>query len=287
MLVKLPSLTPQPIVWAEEDREGQLYDREVHPLFDGRFGELLLRNLEVPRQATVLEAGCATGALTALVAARLAEGGRVLGLDGSAALVERARARVEGARAAVRAHHPSVSLPFPDGAFDLVLGNLARFEGRRPLDTAADLTRVTRPGGALVLTLPLAGSWGELLDILDEVLVRRASDEGRRALDEHRRSMPAADEVVSRLERAGMGRLETEVRQFELTFRSAREFFYAPVIEHGPLRRWKALVGRGPELQEVFREVKDAIDTYFARRAFLVTVYAGRVSGRRLRAGSA
>jgi hypothetical protein len=64
-----------------------------------------------------------------------------------------------------------------------------------------------------------------------------------------------------------------------MLFRSSREFFFAPIIEYGPLPAWKAVAGQGQEMQDVFWYIKEAIDAYFGGRAFEVTVKAGLLAG--------
>jgi hypothetical protein len=71
------------------------------------------------------------------------------------------------------------------------------------------------------------------------------------------------------------------VERWELLFKSAREFFFAPVIELGPLSRWKQIAGRGDEMQDIFFFTKEAIDAYFTRSVFSVTVVAGAIKGRK------
>jgi hypothetical protein len=75
---------------------------------------------------------------------------------------------------------------------------------------------------------------------------------------------------------------EVIVDQFELLFKSSREFFFAPVIEFGPLPEWKIVAGEGQELQDVFWYIKEAIDAYFEKRAFAVTVRAGCIIGKKV-----
>jgi hypothetical protein len=75
------------------------------------------------------------------------------------------------------------------------------------------------------------------------------------------------------------GHLEYE--EFSLLFKSSREFFFAPVIEYGPLAEWKDLAGGGQEMQDVFWYIKEAIDAYFDGRPFQVTVKAGCLIGRK------
>jgi hypothetical protein len=67
-------------------------------------------------------------------------------------------------------------------------------------------------------------------------------------------------------------------------FKSSREFFFAPVIEYGPLAEWKEIAGNGQEMQDVFWYIKEAIDAYFDGRPFQVTVKAGCIIGRKLEA---
>jgi len=72
-----------------------------------------------------------------------------------------------------------------------------------------------------------------------------------------------------------------EAEEFDLLFRSAREFFFAPVIEYGPLPQWKEIAGKGETMQEIFWHIKEAIDAYFGDRAFSVTIKAGCLLGRK------
>jgi hypothetical protein len=81
--------------------------------------------------------------------------------------------------------------------------------------------------------------------------------------------------VAHHLEHAGFVEAQGRREHWELMFRSAREFFYAPVIELGPLPRWKQIAGKGPEVQDTFLAVKQAIDTYFAGQPFSVSIEAG------------
>lgn len=100
-------------------------------------------------KSDLFEEACGDG----LVPLLLERSERVLGIDLSAATAARARARhprVEAVCADVR------DLPFRDASFDLVVSSstLDHFAVHREIDASlAELGRVLRPGGRLVLTL--------------------------------------------------------------------------------------------------------------------------------------
>jgi len=263
------------------ERSARAFDEEVYPLFGQRFADMLLASLPPGPRTSVLEVGCASGTLTAELAHRLGKDARIVAVDGSPALIELARSRVvaeehAGRRVFFRTHAPATKLPFADGAFDLLLTNVPLADQPDLAAAINDWTRVTRPGGVLLLGTPVRGTWSEFLDLLREALVRTRLDAAIAALDAYIAATPEPDTVVHLLEAAGLVRVGVELRRWELVFRSAREFFYAPVIEQGPLPRWKDIVGGGAPMQEAFFAVKDAIDTYFAGRAFTVSVVGAR-----------
>jgi len=101
----------------------------------------------VPAGAAVLEAGCGTGVSCAL----LAEAGyRMTGMDLSERFLDRSREsdRVKLLAADVAA------LPFPDGSFDAVLSH-QMIEHVVPVGKAlAEMGRVVKPGGVVLLMSP-------------------------------------------------------------------------------------------------------------------------------------
>ncbi len=125
-----------------------------------------------------------------------------------------------------------------------------------------------------MITLPLTGTYNEFYDIYREVLTKNDLEEVLVRLEQHIARTPDVEEVLGWMERADLAEIDVEVENFSLLFKSSREFFFAPVIEFGPLSDWKEVAGKGQEMQEVFWHIKEAIDAYFANRAFEITVKA-------------
>lgn len=106
-------------------------------------------DLNIARGTRVLDVACGTGNL-ALPAARA--GATVTGVDIAPNLVQQARERAvaEGVRAQFD-EGDAEELPYKEGSFDLVLSMFGAMFGPRPERVAAELIRVCRPGGRIVM----------------------------------------------------------------------------------------------------------------------------------------
>jgi ubiquinone/menaquinone biosynthesis C-methylase UbiE len=132
------------LVTAYRDWSGS-YDEPRNSLFDSDepvVHEILDR---LPAGAA-LDAACGTGRYAAYLAAR---GHRVVGVDGSAAMLDRARVRVPAAAFVRGDLH---RLPLAAGAVDAVVCALALVHVPSLAPVLAELARVLRPGGHLVIS---------------------------------------------------------------------------------------------------------------------------------------
>ena len=97
----------------------------------------------------VLDAGCGSGPLSAALRAR---GAVVTGVDASAAMVDLARKRL-GEDADLHVADLAAPLPFADGAFDDVVASLVLHYLEDWSGPLAELRRVLRPGGRLLVSV--------------------------------------------------------------------------------------------------------------------------------------
>lgn len=272
------------------EKLAQIYDDEIAPVWGARFGKLLLRNLAVPHKGQVLDISCSTGSPAIEILRRMTDGSRLIAIDASSAMLDVARRKVAklgplgGKGVFFRTESAVPRLSFADDVYDLVVCNLGL--GEMPDLEAAlrDFARVAKLGSEVRCTLPLAGSFQEFHDLYREVLIKHDKAEALERLDAHVARYPAIEAVERSMAAANLdGRLEHE--EFSLLFKSSREFFFAPVIEYGPLAEWKAIAGgdagKREEIQDIFWHIKAAIDAYFDRRPFQVTVKAGCLIGKK------
>ena len=265
-----------------EDKLARLYDTQILPIWSQRFGRPLLRDLELPPRAMVLDVGCGTGYPSLELLKRMDEHGRIIAIDPSPAMLDQAREKagaLAGKRIFFRSEAPLPKLSFADDVYDVVISNAALQEFEDPEPAILEFARVTREFGQVAVTLPLAGTFSEFFDIFREVLTKRDRPDGIDRLDAYLARFPPIEQAQAWFEDAGLSDVHVEFQEYSLLFKSSREFFFAPLIEFGPLNAWKAIAGKGQEMQDVFWDCKKAIDTDFSGSSFAVTVIAGYLRG--------
>jgi SAM-dependent methyltransferase len=103
----------------------------------------------------VVDVGCGTGSAALLAAAR---GARVIGVDPAARLLEAARAQAaeRGLDATFEIGH-AAALPLADGEADVVLSAFGVIFAPDPGAAAAEMARVTAPGGRILFSAWIPG----------------------------------------------------------------------------------------------------------------------------------
>ncbi|MDZ4694526.1 MAG: methyltransferase domain-containing protein [Deltaproteobacteria bacterium] len=273
----------------KEDRLARIFDLEVHPLLVRRLEQMLITTVAEPLrtlgdEAQVLNIGSGAGAMAGEILENLSANARLITTYASSALLDMGKERLTethpGRKVFHRQHDPNEKLPFAEHNFDLVLATLQTDELDSLDATLAELVRVLKPGGQLAVSVPLRGTWSAFLEIFREVLVTRWDVPALVALEQYEAHFPDGEALATGLERAGLQTVEIATEEWDLLFRGAREFFFAPIVETGPLRRWKEIAGTGDVLQGIFNDVRSAIDIYFSGRSFPVPIVAGCATGK-------
>ena len=250
----------------KEDKLAKVYDAEILPIWSRRFGRLLLRDLALPPKAMVLDVGCGTGYPALEILRRWTPKGassRSIRRRrcSTRRATRRARSPASASSSAPRRRRRSCRSPttstiwccatpasheFDDpgarGARVRARGQAGRAR-RRHAAARRHLQRVLRP---------LSRGAGQARSPGRDRSPRRATS----------RSYPPLEQVEAWFEDAGLVDVKAECETFTLLFKSSREFFFAPLIEYGPLAEWKEIAGKGQQMQDVFWHVKAAIDAY-------------------------
>lgn len=161
-------------------------------------------SLPLPVNGTLLEAGCAAGALSEHLAA---QGFAVTGVDDSAAMV--AAASADGRHGAGYQQASLLELPFADGAFDGVIAasviNIISDQER----AVSEMARVCRPGGVVSFLVPAEGFGDEEMEVLEQSLGLTGFSAA--ALRSWHRLAPkmAVEAAASLCRAAGLGRVKS------------------------------------------------------------------------------
>ncbi len=272
-----------------DERIARVIDRDVAPLWHDRFARMIWRHLggdlssrpygpEGPQ--LVLDVCCGAGRTTAEVLERF-PGARVMAIEPDPTLRELAKARTSEwkDRVYLKAGELADIATLPAASYDLVIANLVLDELAHTTEVLRELVRVTKPGGQVFATLPLEGTWAEAEDLYREVLRDAKLKDVVRRLRRLAGLRPTGFELAKALGDVGIrpDHFVIEQDRFELLFSSGREFLFSPVVELGPLRLWKSIIGESGKPQELFWRLKESIDTYFAGHVLAVTVVAGLV----------
>lgn len=107
-----------------------------------------------------LDVGCGAGADTIALAEIVGPSGRVVGVDHDEGMLAEADRRAEAAGVSAWTEHrraDALALPFADGAFDAARSERLFQHLARPEAALAEMARVTRPGGRVVV---MDTDWG-------------------------------------------------------------------------------------------------------------------------------
>jgi SAM-dependent methyltransferase len=187
-----------PQTWMTRAPEG-VFAGEVVPRLLAASTELLLDVLPpLQPQMRLLEVGGAGGVAARALIERIAGLGRLVVAETDPAL---AHALPTAPRRAARVV-AGLPLPVADGAFDVVLSNLA-LGGDDDDAWFAAVRRALKPRGRFVATAFVRGSWDALFDVLDEAAARGGLDVVGARLRAARAALPDVDDLAGRAAAAG------------------------------------------------------------------------------------
>ncbi|WP_327660272.1 MULTISPECIES: methyltransferase domain-containing protein [unclassified Streptomyces] len=155
-------------VWQKADAAKQFLDQAAIELASAKME--LDELLKVSAGSHVLDVGCGTGNDVRAIAERVGPTGRVVGLDSSEELVAQARPAGPGAAPVEFLHGQAGALPFADDTFDAARAERVIEHVPDPAAAVAEMLRVVKPGGQVLITDPDHGLWAP--DLADRGLTR-------------------------------------------------------------------------------------------------------------------
>jgi SAM-dependent methyltransferase len=263
--------------------EAAIFETFVIPRYLSLFGELALEMVAEGDDAQVVHLYCRTGYPDRGLAIRL-PGAYVVGVDGSSAALELARAKAATMPGLVSDYRlvEELPTPLPQAAFShaLTLHPPASAEDRGPL--LAESARLLAPHGQVLLAMPMRGSFQEIFDLLREYALKYDDTSVAAAVEQAVLVWPNVETLSAELEGAGFDYVDVSLRPSTLRFQGGRDFFEDPVARLAILPEVRATLNVEAAADKSLAYVREAIDKYWGGRAFELTVNVGCATGRRL-----
>ncbi|MCB9640890.1 MAG: methyltransferase domain-containing protein [Myxococcales bacterium] len=218
------------------ERVAALYDRDIWPLWSGPFAQLLLREIPPQLEQPILEVFCNSGELSLVLLERLVGKARLIAIDPVQDLLDFAREKTAHyiRQQRVFYHHSELFDRFrlPDDLFGLSCSNLGLFYADPPDTMIEEMFRTLQPGGTVILTLPLRGSFLDLFGPTRTFLEQIGEEEAIRQLDMHEMQYRLPEQAMYLLHKVGFERVNLRRQSFRLFFDDAKS-----MLEHAFIRR--------------------------------------------------
>lgn len=249
----------------------------TEPIFE-RCRELLPR----PAGTTVLVAEARCGYVPMKWSELLPEGTRIMALDSSSTMLDAARLRIgeELQRRIFLVQQRVSSLSYADDVFSATVCCHGLVTGRQLEEGLSELVRVTLTGGGVAVGVPLASSFPEFYDLLDEAMRVHGMGEALHRIDELRNTLASPARVFEVARRLNLENLEIRELSWEVGFNGGRDFLHSPLIQETFFPHWTGSI-RSSEREPVLRYISDALDTYWHERKFKSRVHAVFLTGQK------
>lgn len=259
-------------------QDAALVDAVVAPQYGARFAQGLLDALPQGDRLQVLDVGCGTGQISFRMLQRLGSSSRVIAVDHDAGLIALARQRGFGdiGRRLFFKTEDAEALSFGEGVFDAVVAHLLYRDLRDRVAAVREMHRVLVPGGRLLLTTPLRGTFGEIFEMLRERAVAHGDRELARTVDGLIERDPATGDLERVVRAAGFTEVELQHTSFRLSYANVEALFSDRLLETIAFPEWRAAVG-----EEALHDVERRLRIYFEQGALSLTVQAGRLVAHR------
>lgn len=237
----------------------EAYEQHLVPRLFGPWAEQVV-DLAAPKPGeAILDVACGTGIGARLAAIEADPGGRVVGTDSGAGMIEVARRLSKAAGLSIEWQVVAAeNLPFPDGAFDLCLCLQGPNFLSDPAAGLAQIHRILKPAGRLA-----ASMWCAMEHNKGHFAIARALD--RRGVAPATRPFSMGDPALAEklIAEAGFRGIELQTRERRVAFPSA-EAFISGVAAGAPATRHAIARLPDDKRDEFVADVTDILKPYAA-----------------------
>jgi ubiquinone/menaquinone biosynthesis C-methylase UbiE len=257
------------------------YDLFITPEWRDRFDRLINASIKIPLEVRILDVNCGTGAHAIELAARMHGKGEVIGIDPSAERIAIARAKALVKKATDVKFEQGIAsdLSFDSHEFEVVIGDASMLRADEIEDVLAEMVRVARPEGRVILKLTTRGSFDEFFSVYWEALHNTGmADEVWTSLEgliNERRTAADAEQMAGR---SGLRNIESFTSREEFRYETAEEFLESPLITDCFMPDWLE-IAPAESRDEVLGHLSSIIERERSNASFDVSIKAAVIAG--------
>lgn len=282
---ELPRIGERPevsVVTPLAPADAAIFETFVVPRYLRHFAELALEMLVPPASpgdAVLAHLGCRTGFPERQLVELLGPL-RLVGTDPSLSALELARAKAAAIPELASDYRlfEGFPSPLPDAQFTHALALHPPGRSATRVLWAQEAHRVLVPGGELVMSLPLRGSFAEIADLLREYALKTDNGKTQEAIDSAVNVRPSPEQLGDELETLGFEDVDVDFRVVGVPFQSGRDLIEDPTTRLLLFPEWRVNLGFDEAtMQSAFGYLREAVDRYWAEGGFELTLHVGCV----------
>ena len=258
-----------------------LKDLYVSTDWGERFAALIDENLTLPEEGRILYIEAGTGGHAMALHESAEEGIGMLCVDESEECIELARVKsiAMNIEPEFRVAKPD-AIDLRDSQFELVVGDGSLVAPKRIPKMLSEMVRVAAHGGAVMLGLVTAASFGEFFSIYWEALKHAGLDDHEPDVEELISELPTVAVIEAMASQAGLKNVKSWTKPEEFNYESGEDFLNSPLITDFFLRRWTRKLHESNQV-EVTQEIVRLINEERQDGDFILSVKASVVTGQR------
>jgi len=260
---------------AKTERElAFIRDLAINETWTKRFTDVIDKHIDLKGVDNILYVNAGTGDHCIAIAERADDRTAVFAACENAELLKIAKDK----GAAVKADIDFSKLEFEDDSFARVIAEASFTPFGELEELIRDSVRVARSGGRVAITVPSAGSFGEILSLLWEVLFNEDLGEHGAAVEEILSRIPTVSRIEEIAGDAGLVNIKTETAKEVFEYENGAEFVSSPLIADFLLPAWLEMLGE-KEKERVSEKLAQLIDVEDGNLSFRFTVKVTLLTG--------
>ena len=231
-------------------------------LWSAPFGRLLLENIPMQQELTIVDIGFGAGFPLIELSQRFGDSAKIYGIDIWKEAIKRTRTKIDLLEITniEILEESAINIKLPDNHIDLITSNLGinNFEDREKV--YAEIHRILKQDGSLCITTNPVGTFEELFELFGIVFTEmKLQDELRKLKNsiEHRKTKAS---IVQEFKQNGFKAVNSKFDTTNMRFSNALALFNHSLIRIGFREYWEAMI-RSEMSSEFFERLIQKIES--------------------------